>query len=341
MKQKATTIKDIADRLGLSKTAVSFALNGSPMVSEKTRKKVERAARAMGYAKNGLVSSMMSSIKRGGVGKFTETIALINGNVDERALREHPTLPKYCEGIRAEAERLGYTINEFWLHDPRLTGEIFERALISRGIRGGIILGHSFGTVFPKSFDCVWKRFYFVSAGIKTREPKLEMVSADHYAITYESVMRLAALGCKRVGIVLGAHIDELVDGRLVAGFLRAQMKIAPRRPVPPFMLEQSDPLYAQKLFAWLDEYSPDAVLYLLNSTREILQSRPAKSGRKCRLVQLEKRGFLKNWSGMEQNNDIVGRIALRRLADMLNRTSSVVGENANLVTLVPPTWLG
>ena len=340
MQNKKPTIQDIADKLKLSKTAVSFALNGSPMVSAKTRQKVAKAARAMGYSKNALVSSMMSSIKRGGVGRFSETIALINGNTDERALTNHPTLPKYCAGIREEAGRLGYTINEFWLHDPRLNGEIFARMLRSRGIRGGIILGHSFGTVFPASFSDVWKNFYFVSAGIKTRRPNLEMVSADHYAITYGAMMKAAELGYKRAGIVLNGHIDALVDGRLVAGYLRAQMQIAPRAPIPPFLDEDTRPDYAKRLCAWLDKYSPDVVFYLLDSTRELLNSRPKKR-HKISLIQLEKRGDVPNWQGMEQNNDIVGKIALRRLADMLNRTSSVVGENANLVTLVPPTWRG
>ncbi|MBQ6535055.1 MAG: LacI family DNA-binding transcriptional regulator, partial [Opitutales bacterium] len=181
MKGKRVSLADIAAKLGISKSAVSLALNDSPMVSPKTRALVAKAARSMGYSRNSLVSSMMSSIKRGAVGSFSETIALVNGNRDEFALTNHPTLPKYCVGIREEAERLGYRINEFWLHDPKMTGERFFRALRSRGIRGGIILGHSFGSVFPPSFKRVWENFYFVSAGIKTRDPNLEMVSADHY----------------------------------------------------------------------------------------------------------------------------------------------------------------
>ena len=43
---------------------------------------------------------------------------------------------------------------------------------------------------------------------------------------------------------------------------------------------------------------------------------------------------------GIEQNNDLVGKVAVRRLADMLNRNSAVVGENSNMITLVKPTWV-
>jgi len=45
--------------------------------------------------------------------------------------------------------------------------------------------------------------------------------------------------------------------------------------------------------------------------------------------------------TGMEQNNDLVGRVALRRLCDMLNRNPARGGESVSLLTLVPPTWIG
>ncbi len=340
MKQKRINLTDIAKKAGISKSAVSLALNGSKTISEKTRKKVEQIAKNLGYERNALVSSMMSSIKREGSSKYSETIALVNGNIDEFALVNHPTLPKYCKGIKDEATRLGYTINEFWLHDANLNGEQFARILHSRGIRGGIILGHSFGTVFPKSFEGVWQNFYFISAGIKTQQPQLEMVSADHYAITYQAVMKMLELGYKRPALVIEENIDNLVDGRFVAGFLRSQMRLPIKQHIPPFLKSDTFPNYDSELDKWLYKYKPDVVFCLLNTTRETLLSKIQKQETQIKLIQLERRSILPNWTGMEQNNDTVGRIAMRRLADMLSRTSSIVGENSNLVTLVPPTWI-
>ena len=89
MPQQKTTLADIAERLGLSKSAVSLALQNSKCVSAQTRKTVAKTAREMGYVRNELVSSMMASIKRGAHGKFSETIAVLNGNSDERALKKH------------------------------------------------------------------------------------------------------------------------------------------------------------------------------------------------------------------------------------------------------------
>ena len=342
MASKRITLSDIAKTLGLSKSAVSFAMNDSPMVSEDTRKLVIETATKMGYVKNELVSSMMSSIKRGGGKKFSETIALVNGNRDEFALTNHPTLPRYCEGIREEATRLGYSINEFWLHRPRLTGESFSRTLRSRGIRGGIILGHSFGNVFPASFKCVWENFYFVSAGIRTHDPNLEMVSADHYAITYQAMRNVIEKGFKRPALIIDEYIDNLVDGRFVAGFLRAQMSISADNRLPPFIesLQDGD---LRDLDAYLENQKPDVILYLLDATRKVLQKSEVFNRNKPELIQLERRNTnidIPNWTGMEQNNNIVGKVAMRRLADMLSRTSTIVGENANILTLIPPSWV-
>ncbi len=339
MDSKKVTLADIAKKAKLSKSAVSLALNESPMISHKTREKVLKVARSLGYVRNELLSSMMSSMKKGRCASFSETIALVNGNHDEYALTNHPTLPRYCIGIREEAKRLGYAINEFWLHDPRLDGESFSKILRSRGIRGGIILGHSWCNNLPPAFQTVWRDFYFISAGIKTFNPTLEMVSADHYAITYQAVAKAIEHGFKRPALILEEHIDRLVDGRFLAGYMRAQLNLRPSDRLSPFLESDTNPNYVSRLKAWLEKSKPDVILYLLNSTREIISGLPS-TGSRTPLIQLEQRGYVPDWMGVEQNNDLVGRVAMRRLADMLNRNSSRIGENANIVTLVPPTWL-
>ncbi len=339
MSQENVSISDISKKMKLSKAAVSFALRDSPMVSEQTRKKVKAVAKRMGYKENVAVSSLMSKMRKKEIRSFVETIAIINGNTDELALKRHPTLPRYYQGIKEEASRLGYAINEFWLHSPDFKSEKISKIFHSRGIRGGIVLGHSYGNTFPDDFNNLLHKFYFVSAGIRTYNPSIEVVASDDFLISYNAYTEVLALGYKRIGIVLEENIDDLVGGTLIGGFLRAELKNK-KFPIPPFMESEKSPQFKLKLDEWICENSPDAILYLLNTTREILKNIPTLKKKKIKLVQLERRGILKDWFGMEQNNDIVGRVAVRRLADMLNRNSAIVGENSNMITLVQPTWI-
>ena len=340
MPHNRTTLSDIAARLNISKSAVSLALKDSPSVSPALREKVKKTARALGYSRNELVSAVMSSMKRRAFGTFSESIAVINGNPDENALKNHPTLPKYFAGIKDEARKFGYSLNEFWLHSPDLAPKKLARALRSRGIRGGVIIGHSIGNTFPDDFSQIWRDFYFISIGIKTNNPTLEMVSADHYAITYRAAKNAVKMGFKRPALALDMHIDELVDGRFVAGFLRAQLDLPEESRIPPFTLSESAPEYSRLLCEWVKDAKPDAVLHLMDSVRTELQAAPQKVSKGVKLIQLERRKKVADWVGMEQNNDIVGRVAIRRLADMLNRDAPRRNEISNLVSLVPPTWI-
>ena len=159
-------LKDIAERAGISKAAVSFALSGSTKVSEKTRRKIRALANKFGYKPNPIVSSVMSQIKNGGEKKFLETIVLINANKSKDAPKKYPIFSKYIDGVRSESAEIGYAVYEIWLHEKSLNAQRLETILDSRGIRGGIIVGHADDTTLPPFFSNIWTKFKFVSAGI-------------------------------------------------------------------------------------------------------------------------------------------------------------------------------
>lgn len=59
-----TTIKKIAEVLGLSPATISLALNGSPLISEKTRKKVQDKAEELDYIPNNFGRGLQSKSSR-------------------------------------------------------------------------------------------------------------------------------------------------------------------------------------------------------------------------------------------------------------------------------------
>ena len=76
-------------------------------------------------------------------------------------------------------------------------------------------------------------------------------------------------------------HIDEIVGGRFVGGFLRAQFDFPVESRLEPFIYSDSNPDYVVRLYSWLDAHKPDVVLYLLDSTREIIADKPRNGGNK------------------------------------------------------------
>ena len=68
----AATLKDVAERAGVSRSAVSRAFTNGASVSSKMRRKVEKAATELGYSPNALASSLTTG--------RTKLIGLVSNN---------------------------------------------------------------------------------------------------------------------------------------------------------------------------------------------------------------------------------------------------------------------
>jgi DNA-binding LacI/PurR family transcriptional regulator len=101
---RAATLQDIADRLGISRSTVSFAITGRGRVSEETRRRVHEVAAEIGYHPNTLARSLR--------GARTGMIAL--------ALpRDTSTMAYYMEatfGVVEEADRAGLIVSMLTAH---------------------------------------------------------------------------------------------------------------------------------------------------------------------------------------------------------------------------------
>lgn len=86
-------IADVAERAGVSKGAVSFALNGRPGVSEETRERVLRIAKDMGWRPNTAARAL--------AGGRTDTIGLIL-NRPPRVRGVEPLFQHFMEGAQDE-----------------------------------------------------------------------------------------------------------------------------------------------------------------------------------------------------------------------------------------------
>lgn len=338
-KCKSCTMSEIAAKLGISKTAVSLALRNSTRISPKTKSKVRMQAKRMGYAVSPLVSTLMSNMRTSKARDNLETIVLINANRERNILQKYPIFSKYAEGVKSEAAMLGYSVYEVWLYEPGLSAEKLMRVMHSRGIRGGVVLGNTDSCKLPQKFAQIWKSFIFVSAGTRTSNPVLDFVSADKFLIARHATLEVIRSGYRRPALILDKGIDNLVEGRFTGGFLCAQMSLDESDRIPPMLNVKS--LISKSGFfdRWLKKYRPDAILSISNATADKLIESGIKFPENIPMIAFERNIDGKIWKGMDKNYDKVGRLAVDRLFDLLNRPAYFKSAEVSTGTIVVPDW--
>ena len=333
------SLKDIAEKLGVSKTTVSLALRNSPSISKATKRLVVKTAKESGYVHNGLFSRLMSRMKDKNRKGLSQTIALINANEDKNAHKNHPTIPQYLKGIRRACRREGFVLNEFWLNDPKLTEKSLFDILKARGIKGGIIVGLMSDNDLGDKFNSIWRNFKFVVTGVKTLNPVLPFTCSDQFLLAYHATKIAISRGYRRPALVLDSAIDKLIEGRFTGGFLRAQLALDKKDRIDPFFNVRQAKSNRQIFYDFYKKAKPDCILSLYNGTRDWLEDMGIRAPENIGLIQLEWREQESDWSGMNQRNDLVGEAAVEKLSQML-ASANPAEEYIKTATMISPEWV-
>jgi LacI family transcriptional regulator len=325
---------------GVSKNTVSLALRGSPRISAETREEVEAAAAAIGYRRNAAVGCLMAELRRSGSARFEATLALLNANEDRSAFRTHPTVPVYVAGARKRASELGYGLDEFWLHDPSMSGKRLASILRARGIRGALVVGLLRSNTLPEGMEAVWDEFPSVVTGVRVRSPELSFAGSDQYSLALKAYEQAWALGYRRPALVLDPVIDALIDGRFTAGFLIGQQRFRPgEEPLPPFSKIAEARAEMCVFSSWLKHVKPDVLFTLYHEVERWLGLCEVSVPNDIGLIQYEWRSQRPHWAGMDQRNDLVGEAAVDLVVSMIHHGQQGVPERA-IATQVTSQWV-
>lgn len=333
------SLRMIAQMAGVSRTTVGEALRpGSAAVSPELRERIRRIAAEVGYKKNPVLSELMAHLRRNQVHSFRGKLALINGNTDRLAPRNHPTIPAYIAGCERRAATLGYSFDHFWLHEPSLDAAAWARIFRTRALKGAVIVGLMDQVTLPPKLASLWKQFPTVVTGVRTRNPVLSFSCVDHHALVMGAVEKALELGYTRPGMVLDPAIDDLVEGRFSAGLHTAQAKIPARERVPVFgaiAAARRDPGIFGR---WLKQHEPDVILTLYNVVIDWLAGIDLRVPRDIGVIQLEWRANRPEIAGMHQHNDIVGEAAVDMLISKIYH-HEYCEEEFPRATLIGATW--
>ena len=210
------TLKDIAAKVGVTKTAVSLALRDGPGVSLALREKIRRVAGEMGYVADPILQRLAEYRRTGETARFQSVIAWLNHWTQPERLRSYHEFELYWRGAKLAARRLGYRLEEFvWPAD--CPAKRAEERLRERGVLGLLIPPHK-PEVNWGDFD--WSKFSLMRFGLSVRQVDSNLVTADHQRAMVMAVKKIHDCGYRRIGLVYDAAHDRSMGGNLYGGFL-------------------------------------------------------------------------------------------------------------------------
>ena len=195
------TIADIAQRAGVSKGAVSYALNGQPGVSAGTRARILAIAEEIGWRPNSAARALSGALANA-VGLAIRRPA--------RILGVEPFFMELVSGLEAELSAAGCALMLQVVADADTELALYRRWWAERRIDGAIVA--DLRADDPRVPLLEELSLPAVVIGGPTGVGTLPHVWADDAATVTETVGYLAALGHRRIGRVAG--LPELLHTR-------------------------------------------------------------------------------------------------------------------------------
>jgi DNA-binding LacI/PurR family transcriptional regulator len=207
------TIADIARRAGVSKGAVSFALNGRPGVSEATRDRILRAATEMNWRPH--------SAARALGGARADTVGLVLAR-PARTLGYEPFFAQLLSGMQATLSTRSVALQLLLVEDTAAEVEVYRRWSGEHRVDGVVLVDLQ---VHDPRVTAVQKlELPCVVLGGPGRHGSLSSVWADDRAAMLAILDYLAALGHTRI-----AHVAGLPGFQHTRRRMRALRDSAPR----------------------------------------------------------------------------------------------------------------
>ncbi|MCH2095267.1 MAG: LacI family DNA-binding transcriptional regulator [Rhodobacteraceae bacterium] len=207
----AATSKDVAERAGVSRSAVSRTFTKGASVSEKMRRRVEKAARELGYSPNALASSLTTG--------RTKLIGLVSNNFHNPIFLE--VFDLFTRGLQDRGLR-PLLVNLTDETDPDASVQMLRQYSVDGVVVASSTLPPAFAEAFRAAGVPVVHSF-----GRYASAPSVHVVGIDNKACGRMAAQTLVDRGYGRVGMLAGPKTATSSQDRL-AGFLE-EMTLHPQ----------------------------------------------------------------------------------------------------------------
>lgn len=209
---KRPTIHDVAREAGVSHMTVSRVVRGMHAVRSGTAEKVRAAVERLGYKPDPVLSALATyrSTARGGEHARGSVLGFVDCDGTEYS-------GVMFAGVRAEAAQLGYSVEAVRLDPAPARQRKLAKTLYHRGLRG-LLFGPSDEPLKLEGWN--WSCFAAVSLGALAHEPPMHAVAMDYFQGAVDGCRVLRRAGCRRIGMVLDARLENRSGHRWIGGML-------------------------------------------------------------------------------------------------------------------------
>lgn len=199
-------ISDIAEKAGVSKAAVSFALNGKAGVSEKTRKHIFKVIEEMGY-------EPLRKHKKGGVRKLTSISLVIIKTTTGLMNRSYASLPFFDSLVSNLSQNVGGSggqVQIVTLNIRNLKQDI-ENSTALKKSKAAIVLATDLNKKQILFLDSKIKNAIFIDNYFE--DVDADFVSIDNFQGGYNAGKFIIEKGYTQIGYV--------ASNRIITNFLK------------------------------------------------------------------------------------------------------------------------
>ncbi len=330
----APSIREIARSLDLSHTTVSEALRNSPRVNAATRRRVQRADKAVGYRPNPLAGALMSEMRRARSGTFRGVLAILDlDGPDSRPASSNQYHRELVRGASRRADELGFKAETIVTGTQGISDTRLDTILQARGIRGLLLLPIA-GNADLSGLD--WTHFSGIYTDYLIERPALHAVCPDHYRSMVFAVQRLHSLGYHRLGLVLQASHDSRLLHRWEAAFHSYHQHQSQKEALPPLILPEWD---RKAFIRWFKARQPDAVLCHRAEVMEWMEECGARIPQTHGFCCLNVASNTQVCAGLDLQPALLGERGVELLIAALHRNDCGVPDHPSTTT-IPAVWV-
>ncbi|WP_309382654.1 LacI family DNA-binding transcriptional regulator [Cerasicoccus frondis] len=334
-----TTIRDIAAAAGVSATTVSLALRNHPRISPATRERIAALAEEMGYQPDPSLLALNKYRHKRSDAQGVTTLGWINAWPNRARMYQNPNYSDYRKGAEAQARKLGYHLEEFWVDGADMTWARICDILRNRGIKGALlppVAEH--GAVI----EADWSGLSVIAIGHSVSSPQFNTACSGQTEAARLAMTRLVERGFRRIGFYFQRPGNYRTDYRFMAGYLVEAYRFGLRKRIPPLICDSfTEEFHRDEFLAWVKRHQPEVILTLNSLVWDWLREENYRIPEDISIAHLALPISRQDvaLAGVDQCSEVVGRKSVDLLAGLILHNESGIPDDPSQ-TIIKCKWV-